>query len=93
MGCEGDDLLLPDQEALKQLRTVIQKLIEQGHLQEAFGVGTAVTVAPIKTIGYNGIDYELTDVKSRKYSLGFLDTLDKIKSGVIKDKFGWIYKV
>jgi hypothetical protein len=28
-----------------------------------------------------------------KYSLGFLDTLDKIKSGVIGDKFGWIYKV
>ena len=67
--------------------------IEQGQLQEAFGVGTAATVAPIKTIGYNGIDYELTDVKSMKYSLGFLDTLDKIKSGVIGDKFGWIYKV
>ena len=66
--------------------------IEQGRLQEAFGVGTAATVAPIKTIGYNGIDYELTDVKSRKYSLGFLDTLDKMKSGVIEDKFGWIYK-
>ena len=67
--------------------------IEQGRLQEAFGVGTAATVAPIKTIGYNGIDYELSDVKSRKYSLGFLDTLDKIKSGVLEDKFGWIYKV
>ena len=67
--------------------------IEQGNLQEVFGVGTAATVAPIKTIGYNGVDYELSDVESRKYSLGFLDTLDKIKSGVMEDKFGWIYKI
>ena len=67
--------------------------IEQGNLQEVFGVGTAVTVAPIKTIGYNGVNYELSDIESRKYSLGFLDTLNKIKSGVLEDKFGWIYKI
>ena len=67
--------------------------IERGNLQEVFGVGTAATVAHIKTIGYNGIDYELSDVKSRKYSLEFLNTLDKIKSGIVEDKFGWIYKV
>ena len=67
--------------------------IEQGNLQEVFGVGTAATVAHIKTIGHNGIDYELSDVKSRKYSLEFLNTLDKIKSGIIEDKFGWIHKI
>ena len=30
-----------------------------GRLQEAFGVGTAATIAPIATIGFEGHDYDL----------------------------------
>ena len=66
--------------------------IEHGNLQEVFGVGTAATVAHIETIGHNGIDYELV-MSDRKYSLEFLNTLNKIKSGIIEDKFGWIHIV
>ena len=37
----------------------IMKAIEAGTLDEAFGAGTAATVAPIAAIGYEGTDYEL----------------------------------
>ncbi|WP_258105407.1 branched-chain amino acid aminotransferase [Marinoscillum sp. MHG1-6] len=67
--------------------------IEKGTLQEAFGAGTAATVAQIQTISNDGIDYELPAIETRKYSNGFLDTLNKIKTGEIEDKHGWVYKI
>lgn len=71
----------------------IVQAIEQGRLQEAFGAGTAATVAQIKTLHNDGIDYELPDVAGRKYSNQFLDTLNKIRYGEIEDKHGWVYKI
>ncbi|MEP0368650.1 MAG: branched-chain amino acid aminotransferase [Cyclobacteriaceae bacterium] len=71
----------------------IVKAIEQGTMQEAFGAGTAATVAQIATIHNDGIDYELPAVETRKYSNQFLETLDKIKTGEIEDKHGWIYRI
>lgn len=67
--------------------------IEKGTLQEAFGAGTAATVAQIRTIHHDGIDYELPAVETRKHSNQFLETLDKIKTGEIADKHGWVYKI
>ena len=71
----------------------IVKSIEKGTMQEAFGAGTAATVAQIKLIHNDGIDYELPDVSTRKYSNGFLDTLNKIRVGDIEDKHGWVYRI
>ena len=67
--------------------------IENGSLQEAFGVGTAATIAQIKTIGYDSMDYELPPVETRKYSNNFLDILSKIKVGAMDDPHGWIYRI
>lgn len=67
--------------------------IEKGIMQEAFGAGTAATVAQIKTIGFEGTDYDLPDVATRKYSNAFLQDLNDIKSGVKQDKHGWIFQV
>ena len=67
--------------------------IEQGKLQEAFGAGTAATVAHIKMLHNDGIDYELPPVETRKYSNHFLDILNKIRYGEMEDKHGWIYKI
>ncbi|MDW3196086.1 MAG: branched-chain amino acid aminotransferase [Cytophagales bacterium] len=67
--------------------------IENGSMQEAFGAGTAATVAQIKTIGFEGTDYDLPDVATRKYSNQFLKDLNDIKSSVKEDKHGWIYEV
>ncbi|XOV93005.1 MAG: branched-chain amino acid aminotransferase [Bacteroidota bacterium] len=71
----------------------IVKAIEQGKLQEAFGAGTAATVAQIKMIHNEGIDYELPPVEGRKYSNHFLDLLNKIRYGEMEDKHGWVYRI
>jgi branched-chain amino acid aminotransferase len=67
--------------------------IKNNTLQEAFGCGTAATIAHIKTIGYQGTDYELPEVAKRKYSHQFLQTLDDIKLGEIADTHNWIHLV
>lgn len=67
--------------------------IQNGTLQEAFGAGTAATIAHIQTIGYEGKDYELPSIESRKYSLHLLDQLTKIKTGLAADPHHWIYRI
>ncbi len=67
--------------------------IKAGNLQEAFGVGTAATIAHISTIGYDGIDYELPSVEGRQLSNRLLTTLDDIKYGKVEDTHGWIYRI
>lgn len=75
-----------------RVKEVIQA-IQDGTMQEAFGAGTAATVAQIRLIHHDGLDYELPAVESRKYSNGFLDKLTKIKLGVIPDPHSWIFKL
>ena len=65
--------------------------IESGRMQEAFGAGTAATIAQISTIGYNGKDYELPPVEGREFSHRVLRTLDDIRYGRTEDKFGWLH--
>lgn len=67
--------------------------IKEGRLQEAFGVGTAATIANISTIGFDGVDYELPGAESRQLSGRLLSTLDDIKYGRIEDTHGWVYRV
>ena len=67
--------------------------IEKGTLTEAFGIGTAATVSHIKTIGHEGIDYELSPVEERPISNRILDTITKIKHGEADDPYGWIRKI
>lgn len=67
--------------------------IEKGVLTEAFGIGTAATVSHIKTIGFEGTDYELSPIESRTISNRILDTITKIKHGEIEDEYDWIRKI
>lgn len=67
--------------------------LKAGTLKEAFGTGTAATIAHISTIGHDGTDYELPPVPEREFSNKVLATLDGIKRGRIEDKYGWIAKV
>lgn len=68
------------------------KALEDGSLKEAFGVGTAATIAPIEVIANDGIDYKL-DESGRAFSQKMLKTLTDIRLGNIEDKFGWNYFV
>lgn len=67
--------------------------IRSGKLQEAFGAGTAATVAHIQAIGYEGTDYDLPPIEGRKFSNKVLREMDNIKHGRAEDKFGWIMKI
>ncbi len=66
--------------------------IESGELKDAFGAGTAATIAPIKTINFEGRDYELPEVAERKFSNEVLDYLNRYKHGETEDKFNWLIK-
>ena len=66
---------------------------ESGRLKEAFGTGTAATIAHIEAIGYEGRDYKLPPVESQGFSHKVLKALDEIKTGQAKDKWNWVYKL
>ncbi|MHC2992491.1 branched-chain amino acid aminotransferase [Pontibacter sp. HJ8] len=64
-----------------------------GKLQEAFGTGTAATIAQIATIHYKGEDLELPALEGRTVSNGIAAELDQIKTGQIPDRHNWNYKI
>ena len=74
--------------AVKELISAIEK----GELQEAFGVGTAATIANIELIGYRENDYKL-DMSKTQFSTKVLEALNNIKTGKVEDKFNWNYQV
>lgn len=71
----------------------IGEALVNGSLKEAFGVGTAATIAHIQAIGYEGKDYALPPVEERKLANRIFDELDGIKHGTKADKFGWIVRM
>ncbi len=64
--------------------------IKSGRLQEAFGAGTAATIAHIDTIGYREEDLQLPPVESREFAPKVLKALDDIKAGRSEDPYGWL---
>lgn len=72
--------------------TELVNSLENRKLKEAFGVGTAATIAPIQLIAYDGIDYKL-DESGRDFSSKLLKTLTDIRLGKVEDKYGWNYYI
>ncbi len=66
---------------------------KKGTLQEAFGAGTAATIAHIAAIGFEGRDYELPPVEERIFSNRVSRELDDIRRGKIADRHSWMLKV
>ncbi len=71
----------------------VVEAIEAGRLQEAFGTGTAATIAHIDTLAHEGKDHKLPPVADRVFSTKVLKTLDGIKTGMIPDKHDWVYQL
>jgi len=67
--------------------------LQSGKVKEAFGAGTAATIAHIELIGYQDKDYYLPPVAERKFSNRVLAELEGIKRGTKPDPFGWIVKM
>lgn len=71
----------------------LQEALGKGTLREAFGTGTAATIAHIAKINVNGKDYILPEKNSDAFSNKVLNELDGIKYGDIADTRGWIVKI
>jgi branched-chain amino acid aminotransferase len=82
---------MPVEERKLPVKEIVDSL-EKGEVQEAFGVGTAATIAHIALIGYEGRDYILPPVESREFANKVFAELDAIKHGTIPDPFGWIVR-
>jgi len=64
-----------------------------GRLLDAFGTGTAATIAPIGVIGYKDVAYELPPVEGRKTSNWLKQEMWEIRKGIAKDRYGWMWDV
>lgn len=67
--------------------------IKTGRLEDAFGAGTAATIAPIAKIGYRGEIYELPSMESRTLSVKIKNYLSDVKCGRVEDVMNWCVKV
>lgn len=67
--------------------------LENGMMTEAFGTGTAATIATIETIGYEGKNYHLPTRSTDSFSTRVLKELNDIRTGQKADTRGWVYKV
>lgn len=66
---------------------------KKGTLDEAFGTGTAATIAHISQIGFEGKDYMLPDTKTRIFSNRVAQELENIRKGRSEDIHNWMYKI
>lgn len=81
---------------VEERKVSVAELIEgakNGKLTDAFGAGTAATIASVASISYNGEDYTLSDPATREFSKRVLTTLDDIKYGRSEDTHDWNYMV
>ncbi len=81
---------------VEERRVSVAEIIEgakNGKLEDAFGAGTAATIAPVGSISLNGEEYFLSDPKTREFSQRVLRELDAIKYGNAPDTHGWNYIV
>lgn len=66
--------------------------LKDGSISEIFGVGTAATIAPIKSIGYEGEVFELADYENWEFANKVKNYLKELKEGALSDEFGWTVK-
>lgn len=79
---------------VEERRVSVSEIIEgakNGKLTDAFGAGTAATIAPVAEIFHDGNLYTLSDVRTREFSNKVFKTLNDIKYGKTEDDFGWNY--
>lgn len=81
---------------VEERKVTVSEVIEairNGKLEDAFGAGTAATIAPIAKIGYKDELFELPPVESRELSNKIKNYLNDLKAGKVEDTFGWCLKV
>lgn len=67
----------------------LTEAIKNGQVTEAFGVGTAATIAQIKSIGLNGEDFVLPTITEEMFQVKINTYLEDLRKGNVEDKFDW----
>jgi branched-chain amino acid aminotransferase len=67
--------------------------LKEGRVSEAFGAGTAATIAPIAKIGFRDEVYELPAVETREISNRVSEYLTGLKLGKTEDEMNWLVTV
>jgi len=67
--------------------------IQSGRVSEAFGAGTAASIAPVGQICYKNADYTLNMDEAGPISRRLYDELQAIQFGEAPDPFGWTRKI
>lgn len=83
---------IPVEERRVSVAEIIEA-IKAGKVSDAFGVGTAATIAHIAEIAHEGELYSLPDPATREFSNKVLKTLNEIRYGLAPDEFGWNFFV
>lgn len=81
---------------VEERKVSVEEILEglrNGSVTDAFGAGTAATIAHIAKIGYRDELYELPPVEDRTLSNKIKDYLNDLKTGKETDEFGWCLKV
>lgn len=80
------------EERLLSINEIVEG-IKNGRLTEAFGAGTAAVIAPINVIGYEGIDYQITEIEAdNSISKKMFIAIDDIKLARVADENNWVLK-
>ena len=81
---------------IEERKVSVEEIItaaKNGTLEDAFGAGTAATIAQIAIIGYRDERLELPPLEGRTISNKIKVYMDDMKTGRINDDFGWNFKV
>ena len=83
---------VPVEERRVSSREIIEGLAA-GRLTEAFGVGTAATIATIATMGYDGRDHDLPALTDASFARRVGAELEAIRTGRTADAHSWVVAV
>lgn len=77
---------------VEERRVTVSEIVEAaraGRLKEAFGAGTAATIAHIAKIGFRDEVFTLPEIEGRELSNRIQKVMTEIKLGQTPDTFGW----
>ena len=81
---------------VEERRITVDEIVESlknNEITEAFGTGTAATIATIELIGDDGTDYTIPAPSPDSFSTKVFKELDSIKTGEKEDTHNWIYTI
>ena len=67
----------------------LRECFENSKVTEAFGIGTAATIAPVESISIDGTNFSIPE-RQESYAMRLKESLESIRTGRIEDKFDWM---